>query len=99
MLAGLLSDLASWAGWVWVPIEPRGVGGQITLRQLHLMDSSRYKLSQSHEGVWGKGGGVPVVRGSRIVGVPVLGEHVPNTGPKGSVGFCHEVWWGDVCSG
>jgi len=59
VVEGLRSDLASWAGWVWVLVEPRGVRGQITLRRPHLMDSSRQKLSQSDEGVWGMGGGIP----------------------------------------
>jgi len=63
------------------------------------MDCSRQKLTQPHKGVWGKGGGVFVVWGRGVVGDPVLDEHVPSMGPEGLVGFSHEVWWGDVCSG
>ena len=63
------------------------------------MDSSRHKLAQPHKGGWGKGGGVFVVRGRGIVGDPVLDEHVPSAGPEGLVGFSHEIWRGNVCSG
>ena len=67
------------------------MGGQVALCRPHLMDSSCYKLTQPHKGVWGKGGGVLLVRGCRVVGDPVLDEHVPSTGPEGLVGFSHEI--------
>jgi len=62
------------------------------------MDSSHHKLSQPHKGVWGEGGGVFVVRGRRIVGDPVLDDHVPSAGPEGLVGFSHKICWGNVRS-
>jgi len=55
------------------------------------MDSFRHKLPQAHKLVWGEGEGVLVVRGCRIVGVPVLDEHVSGAGPKGLVGLSHEI--------
>jgi len=63
------------------------------------MDSPRHKLTQPHKGVWGKGGGLFVVWGRRIVGDPVLDGHVPSAGPEGLVGFSHEVWGGNFRSG
>jgi len=75
------------------------VGGQVTLRRPHLMDPPCHKLSQPHEGVWGKGGGVFVVWGRGIVCDPVLDEHVPSAGSEGLVGFSHEVRWGNISSG
>jgi len=63
------------------------------------MDSSHHKLTQPHKEVRGKGGGIFVVRGRRIVGAPILDKHVPSPGPEGLVGLSHEVWWGDVRSG
>ena len=75
------------------------MGSQVAFSGPHLMDSSRHKFTQPHKRVWGQGRGVSVVRGCRIVGDPVLDEHVPSAGPEGLVGFSHEVWWGDLCSG
>jgi len=62
------------------------------------MDSTRHKFTQPHKAVWGQGRGVFVVRGCRIVGDPVLDEHVPSAGPEGLVGLSHEVWRGDLSS-
>jgi len=73
------------------------VGGKTALCLSHLVDSSRNKLAQRDKGVWGKGGGVLIVQGRRIVGDPVLDEHVPSASPEGLVGFSHEIRWGDVC--
>jgi len=75
------------------------MGSQVTLSRPHLVDSSPHKFTQPHKGVWGKGGGVFVVRGRGIVGDPVLDEHVSSAGPEGLVGVSHEVWRGDFCSG
>jgi len=55
------------------------------------MDSPRHKLAQPHKGVRGKGRGVFLVWGPRIIGDPVLDEHVPSTGSEGLVGFSLEV--------
>jgi len=63
------------------------------------MESSCHKLVQPHKGVWGKGGGVFIVWGRGIVRDPVLGEHVPNMGSEGLVGFSHEVRRGNFSSG
>jgi len=62
------------------------------------MDSARHKLTQPHKRVWGEGRGVLVVRGCRVVGDPVLDEHVSSAGSEGLVRLSHEVWWGDFCS-
>jgi len=63
------------------------------------MDSSPHELAQPHEGVRGEGGGVFVVRGHRLVGVPVFDKHVPGAGSEGLVGSSQEIWWGNVRPG
>ena len=75
------------------------MGSQVTLRCSHLMDSPCHKLPQRHEGVWGEGGGVFVVRGWQVISGPVLEEHVPGAGPEGLVGSSHGSGGGNVRSG
>jgi len=99
MLEGLWFDLASRAGWVWGFVRPGGVRGQIALCRSHLVDSSRHKLAQPHQGVWVEGGGVLVVRGRSIIAVPVLDKHVPGAGSEGQVSPFPEVRWGNVRPG
>jgi len=73
--------LAPWAGGVGVFVGPGRVGGQIAFRRPHLVDPSRYELSQAHEGVGGERGGVIVVGGCGVLFGPVLEKHVPSSGP------------------
>jgi len=44
-------------------------------------------------------GGVLVVWGRRVVGGPVLEEHVPSAGSEGPVCSSHEFWWGNFHPG
>jgi len=75
------------------------MGRQITPRCSHLMYSPRHELPQPHEGVWGEGAGVVVVRGCGVVGGPVLEEHGPSAGREGLVGSSPELLGGNVRSG
>ena len=81
MLERFRFDLAPWASEVGVFVRPGWVGGQVTFRRSHLVDSSCHKLSQAHEGVGGECGGVFVVRGCWVFFGPVLEKHVPSSGP------------------
>ena len=47
----------------------------------------------------GEGGGLLVVRGCRVIGDPVLGEHVLSRGAKGLVGSLYESCRGNVRPG
>ena len=58
------------------------------------MDSYCHELPQTHEGVWGEGRGVLVVRGCGGIGGPIMEEHAPSAGLKGLVGVSHEFWGG-----
>ena len=49
--------------------------------------------------MWGKGGGVFVVRVCGGIGGPVLEEHVVSAGSEGLVGLIYELRGGDVGSG
>jgi len=63
------------------------------------VDSPCHKLPLPHKGVLGEGGGVFVVLGRRVVGDPVLDDHVPSAGLESLLGFYHEIWRGSVRSG
>jgi len=89
VLEGLWFSSAAGAGKVWVLIEPRGVCGQVALCRSHLVDSPCHELSEAHEGVWGKVGGVVVVGGCGGVDGPILEEHVPSSGSQRLVGSFH----------
>jgi len=91
VLEGFWFSSAAGAGKVWVLIEPGGVCGQVAFCRSHLVDSPCHELSKTHEGVWGKGGGVVVVGGCGGVDGPILEEHVPSSDSKYLVGSFHEV--------
>ena len=87
---------ASGAGCVGVFVEPSGMSCQVTLCRSYLVDTSSHKLPLAHEGGRGEAGKVLVVWRSVCVGGPVLEEDVSIAGPKGLIGFLHELMGGNV---
>jgi len=56
-------SVASRAGCIGILVVPRGVGHEVAFRRSHLVDSSSHELPLPHEGVWGKGRVIVIVRG------------------------------------
>ena len=82
MLEGFWFNFTAGAEWVWVLVEPGGVGGQVVLCRSHLVNSPCHKFPQSHEGVWQEVGGEFIVGGCGVIGGRILEERVSGAGRR-----------------
>ena len=95
MFEGLQGLRAEGAGFVGIMVIPSGVSREVAFTRAHLVDPSRNKPAQAHEGMGARRGRVGVIWGG-WGGGPVRKEELFSPELEAGIGWNNPRDWGQV---